>query len=563
MRYPVLFVCWLSILFPAHLAWAGDSTLMRAMEDELGRSLEELQLESLEKPYFISYRIDETHSQSAAATFGSLLYSRQDRTRGLRVEIRIGDYSLDNTNFRSYSSANSNMVRMYGGRIALPLEDNYLELRRLLWLATDVVYKKALEELAKKRALLQNKMRTEIIDDFSRADPIQLEALLPSMPMDLQWGEALVCDLSGIFRTMPLVAKSRVSLGVGSTDTYYVNSEGTRFVRTTQSLQFNVSASTQAADGIPLNDRYSVLGLTLEDLPEREVLVARIRALGERMENAFQAPLAARFTGPVLFEKQAAAELFVQGFAPYLVATRKVLSDNESYSRNAPKENPFLDKIGIRVLPEFLSVINAPDRLQWKGNSLIGHYRIDDEGVLSRSVALVEKGVLNTLLNTRNPARGIDQSNGSRRGRGAAPANLLISSKKTLGSKKMRRELSKLVKRQKKDYGIVIRRLGRSGRSKDGPTLGPALEAYKVYRDGREERMRNAEFNSFGPGPFKDIVAVAKKTFVHNTIYSSGGHSAAVSIVLPEGILFEDITIRPPSGEILKPPVAGHPYFNE
>ena len=127
----------------------------------------------------------------------------------------------------------------------------------------------------------------------------------------------------------------------------------------------------------------------------------------------------------------------------------------------------------------------------------------------------------------------------------------------------MRRELSKLVKRQKKDYGIVIRRLGRSGRSKDGPTLGPALEAYKVYRDGREERMRNAEFNSFGPGPFKDIVAVAKKTFVHNTIYSSGGHSAAVSIVLPEGILFEDITIRPPSGEILKPPVAGHPFFNE
>ena len=127
----------------------------------------------------------------------------------------------------------------------------------------------------------------------------------------------------------------------------------------------------------------------------------------------------------------------------------------------------------------------------------------------------------------------------------------------------MRRELSKLVKRQKKEYGIIIRRLGGSGRSKDGPTLGPALEAYKVYRDGREERMRNAEFNSFGPGPFKDIVAVAKKTFVHNTIYSYGGNYGQVSIVLPEGILFEDITIRPPSGEILKPPVAGHPYFNE
>ena len=536
---------------------------MRVMEDELARSLGELQLESLEKPYFISYRIDETHSQSIAATFGSLLHSQQNRSRVLRVEIRIGDYSFDNTNFRSPSFANSNMVRMYGGNNALPLEDNYLELRRLLWLATDVIYKKALEDLAKKRALLQNKTRTEIIDDFSSADPTQLEALVPSVPMDLQWGEALVRDLSGIFRTMPLVAKSAVYLGVNTTNTYYINSEGTQFVRTTPSLRFNVSASSQAADGMSLNDHYSVLGLSLDDLPDREGLAVRIRALGERMESAFQAPLVERFTGPVLFEKQAAAELFVQGFAPYLVATRKVLSDNEYYSRNAPKENPFLDKIGIRVLPEFLSIVNAPDRFQWKKNSLIGHYKIDDEGVLSRSITLVEKGVLNTLLNTRNPARGIDHSNGSRRGRGPVPANLLISSKKSLGTKKIRRELTKLVKRQKKEYGIIIRRLGGSGRSKDGPTLGLALEAYKVYRDGREERIRNAEFNSFGPAPFKDIIAVAKKTFVHNTIYSYGGNSAGVSIVLPEGILFEDITIRPPSGEILKPPVAGHPFFNE
>ncbi len=569
MLYRTLYLLVLINVLPS-LTAAQNATLIRAMQDEMTRSKQDLQLETLEKPYFISYRIDESHSQSVRATFGSLLGSNQSHYRILTVEIRIGDYSFDNTNFHTYSSGNSNMVSMYyGGRTALPLEDNYLELRRQLWLATDVIYKKALEDLAKKRALLQNKTRTEVIDDFSREAVSNIESLTSATPMDLIWAQSLVRELSGLFRTMPHISTSRIDLSSGSTHTYFLNSEGTQFSRTTPFINFNVTASTQAADGMALDDFVSVYGQHLEELPAQQVLAARIQELGKRLETALQAPLVKRFTGPVLFEQQAAANLIVQGFVPYLTSTRKILSDIEYYS-NLNKENPFLDKIGIRVLPEFLSLINAPDQVYWKKQTLIGHYQVDDDGVPAQRLNLIEKGVLNTLLTTRTPVRGINQSNGSRRNNGPAPANLLMTSKKSLSTKKMHKELAKLVKRQKKDYGIIIRRLGKKTRSNDGShKVGSALEAYKVFRDGRQERIRNVQFSDISRSTFKDIIAVSKNMFAYNTMYQpttpffvQSGPSP-MSIVLPESILFEDITIRPPDGEIPKPPVAKHPYFDQ
>ena len=50
---------------------AEDDILQRALRDELARSMQQLQLEDLERPYFISYRVREVKSKSSSATFGS------------------------------------------------------------------------------------------------------------------------------------------------------------------------------------------------------------------------------------------------------------------------------------------------------------------------------------------------------------------------------------------------------------------------------------------------------------------------------------------------------------
>jgi len=94
----------------------------------------------------------------------------------------------------------------------------------------------------------------------------------------------------------------------------------------------------------------------------------------------------------------------------------------------------------------------------------------------------------------------------------------------------------------------------------------------KVYLDGREELIRNAEFVGIQASTFKDIIAVSKEVFSYNAHYSartpvpfgnSGFTTGMIGVVVPAGILFEDITVKPPSGEILKPPVSRHPFFAE
>ena len=44
-----------AFLLTAAASFAADDVVMRAMRDELARSMKKLQLESLQKPYFIAY----------------------------------------------------------------------------------------------------------------------------------------------------------------------------------------------------------------------------------------------------------------------------------------------------------------------------------------------------------------------------------------------------------------------------------------------------------------------------------------------------------------------------
>src|SRR5579863_8143319 len=91
-----------ALICAASLA-AADDVVMRAMRDEMARSMKKLQLENLQKPYFIAYRAMESDGCTVEASFGALTVSScEPRTAGTRrigIEVRVGDYARDNTNF--------------------------------------------------------------------------------------------------------------------------------------------------------------------------------------------------------------------------------------------------------------------------------------------------------------------------------------------------------------------------------------------------------------------------------------------------------------------------------
>ncbi len=580
------------LLLAGGVSRAEDDVVLRVMRDELARSMQQLQLEKLEKPYFMAYRVQEKNTADVMASFGALLASASARYRLLTVEVRVGSPKLDNTNFLSMSFLNrGGLSGGFGGTSQLPLEDNYKELRRHIWLATDSAYKKALEDLSRKRAAFQNKTSTEEIPDFSPQQPATITEAERLAKIDVAQLEVLARGLSAVFKGSPTVFTDSAHVMMEQTYTRYVNSEGTTFTRNTPVASILLLAATQAADGAPLRDFLAAYGHSIDDLPSPRDLQNRALSIGERLEKLRSAPLVDHYNGPVLFEGQAAAELFSQVIAPALLAVRRPLSDAPQFELfSASLENPYQDRLGGRVLPDFLSVTDDPTLSRYEDDPLLGATRVDDDGVPTRRTVLVENGILKTLLATRDPVAGVAQSTGSRRGGTVAPSNLLVTVTQGLDDKAMKAKLLSIVQQRGKPFGIIVERLANpmAGEARDMmlslmssvmPGQGGesstklAMVALKIFPDGHEEPVRNVAIEGVSTASFKQIVAASRNLLVYSTpflnmspsvfsVFAGGSPAQAavplVSFVVPS-LLFDDLTLKRPMKEIPKPPLSSRP----
>src|SRR5205823_3153665 len=141
--------------------------------------------------------------------------------------------------------------------------------------------------------------------------------------------------------------------------------------------------------------------------------------------HALPISVLARYNGPVLFEGRAAAEIFAEEFAGGLAGQRKPVSgmgEMEAIFERFPQfaGSSFVGKIGARVLPDFLSVVDNPTLSVYGQEPLFGGYKVDDDGVLAHETRLVEGGILKTLLTARTPVEGVTHSTGN--GRRADPS---------------------------------------------------------------------------------------------------------------------------------------------
>ena len=168
------------------------------------------------------------------------------------------------------------------------------------------------------------------------------------------------------------------------------------------------------------------------------------------------------------------------------------------------------------------------------------------------------------------------------------PSNLLLTAEKALAPDELKAELLRIVKRRNLEYGVIVRRMANPmlqislGRSRvfifssSGPgsiEVEPLIEAYKVYPDGREELVRNLTVKGLTQGAFKDILAVSNAPYVYSaparitvrspamsTIFSMPGAPNVVSLAVP-AMLFEDMTLQRPSGDVPNLPFTKHPFF--
>ena len=522
------------------------NTVLRAMSDELDRTMSELQLKDLEKPYFVQYTIMDEDEYSGRAIFGALTSWDHIKERVLQVQVRVGSYDLDNSEFLTSRGGGTS-----GFPVQTVVDDDYEALRHSLWLATDSAYKQSLELLARKRAFLQNKIQDEQVPDFSREKPIQSINEARNLEVDSAAIQKQLRGWSSLFRDYPEIQNSAVNISLRLTHRYIVNSEGARILQPTLLVSLSADAGAQASDGLQITQSIPFVARSLDRLPSSRQFEQSIREMAEEICALRSAPvLDSDYVGPVLLVGKASADFFSRVLAPNLAAQRGPLSERGIQSS---RSSELVDRMNRPVLPAYFNVYDDPALQVFEGKPLVGYYELDDQGVPGRRVSLVEDGLLTGFVTSRRPGKGFLNSNGHGRsgypGREAAHiSNLITKARQGKSYEELKKTLIGLCRVERLPYGIVIKDLNSSGSG-----LGVPFLAYKVnINNGREELIRGVNTTSFAARSLRHVQAAGNDLNVTNRLTGITGADTPVSIVAPS-VLLEELELKKSSGAQQRP----------
>ncbi|HIA54543.1 MAG TPA: hypothetical protein EYN91_21075 [Candidatus Melainabacteria bacterium] len=547
-----------------------DGEIYKAFDDELKRTVGKLKLGEHPSPYFVSFHGSESKYINVYGAFGALDRIDKGRGRSLSVDVRVGDYKFDNSG--SASTFFYNPYEVYSTDTTMALENDYDSIRRALWLLCDRRYKRAIEELEKKKAVLHQKKVDNLPDSFVKTDPVVAVLPVSKQEVDSQRWAEIVRAVSKEFRASPGVVDCRVVYENRDYMRWFQNSEGSKNREQEFCSMLYMSATAQASDGMLVSDFALYAVKKDKDMPSREELLAVAKRLTDNVSKLAKAPLIEEYSGPILFEKQAAAEFFSQTVAPHLVMS----SESAFERRNRRTES---DLLGKRILPKFINISDNPLLDSFNGRPLKGGYIIDDEGVKAKPVSLVEHGTLKTLCSGRTPSRGIQESNGHFRDGKAKVSQLFITSDTSKTPEELRNQLIQLGKDAGLSHVMIARKIvNPSAASFDIETVNSILSSgrkeidltaptllYKVsVADGTETLVRGARFSGLTRRTWRDIDSVANDDDVYVTSNGFSTVGNTFNIVTPS-ILVSEVDILRNSHEtdlpivLIRPDLASPP----
>jgi predicted Zn-dependent protease len=505
---------------------AEKDPVLKAMLEELDRSMSQLQLKGFERPFFIQYKIEGVDDFQTKAEFGASEDSIHSHQRIARITVRVGDYKTDSSGGRG------------DGALELSsLDDDPIAIRSALWAGTDQAYKAALAAYAQKQAALKQVETPPQADDFSKETPvISLAAPIKLSLDEAPWVDR-VARASGLYRTDASVKASQgdveyatAQFQAQATTTWLVTSEGTIVRKAASEYQETFGVGTQAADGMRLDRSYGSVGVALKDLDAPDVFEKHAIGLIASLSELRKAPLVEEeYHGPVLLSSDAGADTLHSLLGAGVTATRPKLGTE------ARTNGPFASSLHARVLPEFLDVVEDPSLKSYAGKGLVGAYVLDDDGVPAQAVTLVTDGKLENYVIGREPIRDFPQSNGHARGgiMGAprpAIGVLKVTARDGQSNDDLNRKLLDLAKDRGLKSVYFVETLG-------GESIPRLL--YRIGLDGKRELVRGAALDDLDQRALRsNIEAAGKDLFVANFF------GEVPQTVLAPALLLDDVTIR-------------------
>ena len=507
----------------------GDP-LLPILSDELRRNIDGLKREAT-PPYFASYTVYDVQSANIRVSFGALISKNQNRSRSAVVDVRVGDYGLDNTR-----EIRGDMMGGFRGfnRTALPLPGPQGEpvdaVRVALWRATDRKFKQATERFTRVKTNVAAKVQDGAdVADLSREPPQTHSEPPKAAPPDVAAWEGRLRRISAPFGEQPLILTADATLNVETTRRYFVSTEGSRIATSDTTARLMIAATTKADDGMELPLYRTYFAKSPDGLPSETQLVADAREMVGLLRALRSAPIVDPYTGPAILSGRAAGVFFHEIFGHRIEGHR---------TKQADDAQTFAKRLDQPVLPSFLSVVFDPTLEREGTTELVGHYAFDDEGVKARRVVAVDRGILKTFLMSRSPVAGIVQSNGHGRAMpGLSPvsrqSNLVVDASETVPFDDLVARLKREVRQQGRPFGLYFQNI-EGGFTFTGRMVPNAFNVlpnivYRIYPDDRPmELVRGVDLIGTPLTTFGRILAASRERDTFNGM--CGAESGAVPV---------------------------------
>ena len=558
----------LFVIIFSNLAFSQD-VILDALKSESDRAINKLEIQGSEKPYHICYTVYDTRKVDIEAAYGGITRSRNRLGRNGMVDVRVGDYSMDNTNY------SNSFLAIRNGSFQLPINDDPFAIKYELWLVTDAQFKTSIDEFSQKKAGIQNRTFSEKVDDFSKEKSVSVIEDKNNYDIDVRRLEDKAVRYSAVFKNYPHIQTSSVVIDCEKGNEYFVNSEGTKIRKPINRFKIEVVATAIDKKGNRYSDYIVFFAASQEELPADIDADKAINQLAKNLQTLLAAPLADDYVGPVLFKSEASANFFSQVLSKSLSGKPAILTPGSIASQ-------FIRKLGRKILPDFISIYDDPTVEEYNGTKLLGNYKIDDEGVPAQKVSIIENGVLKNLLMCRKPTAKVLQSNGhGRKGLNkridARPGNVFITAAQTKSYDELKKDLIKMCKDMDLEYGLIVKKMSDvavfynnvanfssllpTGKNTELFVSYP-LEVYKVFvKDGKEELVRGYNFANLNLKILKDIVAVGSDDSVYNFENKGASGDLRTSFIAPSVIL-DDVEMNAEKDQNKRPFIMKHPIFS-
>ncbi|MDO9257734.1 MAG: metallopeptidase TldD-related protein [Bacteroidales bacterium] len=535
--------------------------IFRALQDELTRTVTELNHPEAGKPFFVGFYFTEGEYRNSTATLGAVTSSFSRKIAASSFRLMFGSYEMNDENFQE--TPNTEMV--FPINIAAPIDCDYWGIRRSLWNQADHSYKSASKNyMTKKAYFAKNPSLKPGFPDYIKQEPVVLELPEKTNLPSLSQSDSLTRALSDHFKEYEGISSSHVSFSLLNCNLYLFNTEGTKFRIPFCFAAVDISATITNGGGEKLSESLSLISMEPNDLIHDNTITSKMNSLAEYLIAVVKSPkLEEEYNGPVLYTGNTSVPNIMEALfsgKDELAAGREDVANTPAYRKTQTQNNNNTEsKIGKRFMPEAFSVTMKPRLDSYNGIKLFGKTDVDYEGTIPPAeIKLVENGILRDLIRTRVPSsKAAISSNGHNRPTitqsgiysRLSPGVVFFASSESKPSDDLKKDLIASARSKGLDFALIVRPVVKN------TDQSPSAFYMVSVADGSETLLRPVSITSGGGKMINHIAGCSNKDLVNNSMgsensgvnYPPGYITGSVlgtptSMILPDVILFSEMT---------------------